>query len=195
VQGHLGGHARQCLHEKVGCSHTRLDRAEGMLDRLASPTHGLRILVEPLLDSLQHMLVLPPCDPALHSCRAAAFQCAAPARIGPVAMQRQPVLDVGEVVFQPFASGAAIDVILRQIREVLLAKAALRLGARGHRLRQGYGDAGLIARDNLLAVEVAAIGDRLQGIGLQRAFGFLGDARASCERSEPTLVTSCVTIR
>jgi len=24
-----------------------------MLDRLASPTHGLRILVEPLLDSLQ----------------------------------------------------------------------------------------------------------------------------------------------
>ncbi len=62
VQCHLGGHARQRLHYEVGCSDPGLDRAEGMLDRLAMPTHGLRILVEPPLHSLQHMLVLPPCD-------------------------------------------------------------------------------------------------------------------------------------
>jgi hypothetical protein len=36
--------------------------------------------------------------------------------------------------------------------------------------------AGLIARHNLLAIEVAAIGDRLQAIRLQCGFGFLGDA-------------------
>ena len=52
VQCHLGGHARQCFHQEVGCSHPGLDRAEGVLDCLASPTHGLRILVEPPLHSL-----------------------------------------------------------------------------------------------------------------------------------------------
>jgi hypothetical protein len=37
--------------------------------------------------------------------------------------------------------------------------------------------AGLIARDNLLAADVAAIGDRLQYIGLQRGFGSPGNTR------------------
>jgi hypothetical protein len=78
------------------------------------------------------------------------------------------------------AGWAAIDVILRQIREVLLTEAALRLGARGHRFRHSHCDAGLIARHNLLAVEVAAIGDRLQCIGLGRRFGFLGESTVSC---------------
>src|SRR6516162_10734071 len=52
VQCHLGSDAWQCLHEEVGCSHPGLDRAEGMLDRLASPPHGLRVLVEPPLHRL-----------------------------------------------------------------------------------------------------------------------------------------------
>jgi hypothetical protein len=46
VQCHLGGHARQRFHQEVGCSHPGLDRAEGVLDCLASPTHGLRILAQ-----------------------------------------------------------------------------------------------------------------------------------------------------
>jgi hypothetical protein len=46
VQCHLGGYARQCLHKEVGCSHAGLDRAKGMLNRLASPPHGLRTLVQ-----------------------------------------------------------------------------------------------------------------------------------------------------
>jgi hypothetical protein len=148
-----------------------------MLHCLASPTHGLRIVIEPPLYGLQHMLVIPPCDPALHCSGVAAFQRAVPARVGPVAMQRQPVLDVGEVVFQPFAGRAALDVLVRQIGEVPFHEAALGLGAGRHRFRQSHCDAGLIARYDLLAVEVAAIGDCLQSIGLQCGFGFLGDTR------------------
>ncbi len=44
----------QRLHQEVGCSHPGLDRAEGMLDRLAPLTHLLRMLVEPTL----HLCVL-----------------------------------------------------------------------------------------------------------------------------------------
>jgi hypothetical protein len=34
----------------VGCSHPGLDRAKGMLDRLAPLPHPLRMLIEPALD-------------------------------------------------------------------------------------------------------------------------------------------------
>ena len=45
VQRHFGGDARQGLHQKVSRSHPRLDRAEGMLDRLATHAHltGARV--------------------------------------------------------------------------------------------------------------------------------------------------------
>src|SRR6516164_4425658 len=56
------------------------------------------------------MLVLPPCDPALHCSGTAAFQRAGPARVGPVATQLQPVLDVGVVVFQSRQAGASAEV-------------------------------------------------------------------------------------
>ena len=36
VQRHLGGHLGKALHQEVGCSHPGLDRAEGMLNRLAA---------------------------------------------------------------------------------------------------------------------------------------------------------------
>src|SRR5690348_8588729 len=81
-----------------------------MLDRLAPLAHGLRILVEPSLHSLEHMLVLPARDPPLHCCRAAALERTGSARVGPIAAQVQAVFDVGVIVLQPFASGAAIDV-------------------------------------------------------------------------------------
>src|SRR6516162_3736592 len=140
------------------------------------------------------MLVLPPSNPALHCSRAAAFQRAGPTRVGPVATQLRPVLDIGVVVFQPSTGQAAIDVALGQIGEVLLAEADRGLGTRRHRFRHSHGNAGLIARHNLLAAEVAAIGDRLQSISLQRGLASLA-TRASCGRSEPTSVTSWVTIR
>jgi hypothetical protein len=39
VQGHLGGHAWQRLHQEVGSSHPGLDRPEGMLDPLTPLAH------------------------------------------------------------------------------------------------------------------------------------------------------------
>ena len=59
MQGHLGANPFQRLHLEVGRSHPGFDGAEGMLDGFASPAHRLRMLVEPPLDSLKHMFVLP----------------------------------------------------------------------------------------------------------------------------------------
>ena len=55
-------------------------------------------------------------------------------------------------------------------------------------------DAGLVAGEDLRAVGVAAIGDGLECLRLQNAFACLATL-ASCARSEPLFVTSCVTIR
>src|SRR6266446_301036 len=68
------------------------------------------------------MLMLPPCDPALHCCRAAAFQRTGPAGVGPVATQLQPVFDVGVVVLQPslrmrFICANRISTFLRSRRD------------------------------------------------------------------------------
>src|SRR5512141_2678252 len=104
----------------MGRAHARLDRAEGMFDRLAPRAHGLRILVEPLLHSLDHMLVFPPCDPSLLAGCAVVFDGAALADIGPIVAQLQPVFDIGVMVPEPFSGWATIDVLLRQIDEVLL---------------------------------------------------------------------------
>jgi hypothetical protein len=95
VQGHLAGDAWQRLHQKVRRAHARLDNAEGLLDRLAPLAHGLRILVRPPLNGLEHMLVLPPRDPGLDTYRARAFERAGPARDGPVASE------LGELLFEP----------------------------------------------------------------------------------------------
>ena len=53
------------LHQEVGCSHPGLDRAEGMLNRLAPRAHLFRMFVEPALHRLKNVLVLPSGDPAL----------------------------------------------------------------------------------------------------------------------------------
>ena len=52
VQGHLGAHVFQPLHQEMGRAHPGLDDPEGMLDGLAPLTHGLRVFVEPPLDGL-----------------------------------------------------------------------------------------------------------------------------------------------
>jgi len=69
----------QRLHQEMGCTHARLDRAERVLDCLSPLAHGLRVFVEPLLHGLDDMLMLPARNPALVVGGAAVFDGAAPA--------------------------------------------------------------------------------------------------------------------
>src|SRR6516164_4224992 len=107
-----------------------------MLDRLASRPHGVGIGIEPSLDLLDHMLMLPARDAALLGWRTLALDRAGLAsRRRPVTAQRHPMLDVGVTIGQQLTGRATIDVLIRQIGEVLFAEPALRLGARARRLR------------------------------------------------------------
>jgi hypothetical protein len=54
---------RQHLHEEVGCTHPGLDRTGGVLDRFAPLAHLLGMPVEPPLNRLENMLLLPSGDP------------------------------------------------------------------------------------------------------------------------------------
>ena len=54
AQRHLAAHILQPLHQKMGCPHPCLDRAEGMLDSLTALAHGLRVFVQSSLDGFQN---------------------------------------------------------------------------------------------------------------------------------------------
>jgi hypothetical protein len=58
-----------------------------MLGRLATLAHRVRVLVEPLLYGLQHMLMLPARDPSVLAGGAALFDRAALTGVGPVTAQ------------------------------------------------------------------------------------------------------------
>jgi hypothetical protein len=71
--------------QMCGGAHPHLQRAKGMLGRLATLAHRVRVLIEALLYGLQQMLMLPARDPPLLASRATLFNSAALTGIGPVA--------------------------------------------------------------------------------------------------------------
>src|SRR6202007_2471198 len=68
----------------------------------------------------------------------------------------------GEPIRQPFTSRTAVDVLGRNIDEVLLAKTTCGFCARGQRFRQCDRDAGRLTGKNFLAIVVAAISDNAE---------------------------------
>ena len=181
VQGHLGGNLRQALHQEVRRSHSHLQRAKGMLGRLATQAHGLRVLVEALLDSLQYMLMLPARDPPLLAGCAAWLEHTVAACICPIAPQFLAVLLVGVVVLQLFAGWTAIHILIAEINKVLLAEATLGLNARGDRFGKRYRNAGLVTREDFLAAVVAPIGNVFRSM-TARAFVAAGAFTFSAQR-------------
>jgi hypothetical protein len=91
VQRHLSCYFGQRLHQKMRRPHPHLQRAERMLDRLATSTHRIRITVQARLRSINNILVLPPLDATLRSLRALSLQRAGAARVGPLVTSLPPL--------------------------------------------------------------------------------------------------------
>ena len=123
MQRHLGGDLWQRLHHEVGCAHPGLDGAEWVLDRLASQTHLLRMLVEPALHRLDNVLMLPSGDQPLLGSGAGILDGAVLACLGCVAAQDHAFVLGRAVVGEPFAGRADVNVLLSHVAEVLLAEA------------------------------------------------------------------------
>src|SRR6476659_6076210 len=151
-----------------------------MLDSLATLAHGLGVCIKAPLHGLEQMLMLPSRNPPLWPGRAFRFERASLTGCGPVAPQHLAVFLVRIAVRQSLPSWTAIGVFLRQIDKVLLTEAPLRFGARRLRLGQSYRDAGLVAREDLRAAEVAAIGNSLERLSLENTLRLLGHVGKLC---------------
>ena len=79
------------------------------------------------------------------------------------------------MVGEPFSGRTAIHILVAEIDKVLLAKATLGLNARCDRLGKRNRDAGLVARQNLLATEVTPIGDGLQFVNAEDCLRLASD--------------------
>jgi hypothetical protein len=118
--------------------------------------------------------MLPSRNPPLWPGRALRFERKILTGRGPVTPQHLAVLFVCIAIRQSLPYWTAIGVIPWQIRKVLLTEAPLRFGARRLRLGQSYRDAGLVAREDLRAAELAAIGNGLERLGLYNPLRLLG---------------------
>src|SRR5262249_12030144 len=139
--------------------------------------HFFRMVIETCLHSLKHGLVFPTCDPTLLTCRALALERARLTVVRPIAAQCLAVLYVRIVIGQPLTSWTNINIVGRDIDEVLLAETARRLGTRSLRLRQRNSDACLLAGADLLARVVAAIGHSIERLNTQLGSRLLGYIR------------------
>ena len=74
---------------------------------------------------------------------------------------------------EALSSRASVFVVLGDVDEVELAEAPLGLAVGGHRLGHVGRDAGLLARQDLRTLEVAAIGDHSQLLVANRFAGLL----------------------
>jgi hypothetical protein len=159
VQAHLRADPVQGAGEEVGGSYPGLNGAEGVLRRPPPHPHGIRPLVQPALHRIEDALVLPARDAALPAGRAPGLDGAIRAPCRPVVPQELAgLVDAVEPPPHGLAGRAAVGVLLGQVDGVLLAETPVGLGARGHRLGHERGDAGPLAGEDLLAVEVAPVG-------------------------------------
>ena len=92
-------------------------------------------------------------------------------------MQLPPRLDIPVSPGQLLAGRTTIVVFARVVDEILLAEPAVRLGARGQRLRNERRHAHRLAGQNLFAFEVAAISDRRQLAHARRLLDLPGHRR------------------
>src|SRR6476646_6980571 len=89
----------------------------------------------------------------------------------------------------------AVHILVAEINKVLLAEATLSLNARCDRLGKRYRNGGLVTREDFLTAVVAPIGNGFEFVDAEITSFARQAMFASCARSEPSFVTSCVTIR
>ncbi len=93
-----------------------------MLDGLLPLAHSVEALVEPALNGVENMLMLPTRNPPLLAGGAAALEGAALAGIGPVAAQEQPVFLAREAVGETFTGRTDIEIPVGHVAACLLKR-------------------------------------------------------------------------
>src|SRR5262249_27987073 len=118
------------------------------------------------------------------------FQRTAAAGFRPITPYHLAVLLRRHAVGQFLGGGAAVDILVCQMDEVLLAKASVGLRARGHRLGQRHLGPGVDACLGCLPAIVAAIGHRLELVDAENLLGLRGHAYGASGRASRRLAAS-----
>ncbi len=79
------------------------------------------------------------------------------------------------MVSELFSGRTAIRILIAEINKVLLAETTLGLNARRDRLGKRYRNARLVTCQNLLAAEVASIGNNLQFVNAEDCLRLASD--------------------
>jgi hypothetical protein len=104
------------------------------------------------------------------------------------------MFDQGETLYPPLPGRATVLINIRFIDEILLAEAPFGSTRGGQRLRNDHAIPASLACQKLFALEVTSVGDRGKFFAARYATRLLGH-RAQLTAVDPTLVTSCATIK
>jgi hypothetical protein len=195
VQTHLSADPIQGLRQKVRRAHPGLDRPKRMRNGLPTDAHGVRGLIQAGLHRVENGFMFPACHPSLWAWCAVRFERALLTVRTPVLVQIQPVLGGSETPDQALPCGTTVLVLLRVVNEIGLVESPVGLGAGGDRLGNDRGNAGLMARQNFFALEIAPVRDGSQFLSVAMAVRACSAMPDNWSRSMPTFVTSCATIK
>ena len=175
LQTHLGSHSRQRLGEEVRRAHPELQRAEYVLNGLSAQAWCLWCAVQPLLNYLEHVLVLPTRNASIVAGCALGLDRATWACRRPVPVQRLAAFLGGEPVDRELSSRTAVFIAACVIDEVPLVEAPVSNASRGQWLRHKRSDASTFALENFVAFVVTAIGQGNQALLPRGRLGTLGN--------------------
>lgn len=130
MQAHLRTDMFQSLRQEMRPTHPGFKRTKSMLDRLASYSHDIWVVIYAVLHRIKNAFMLPTADPAIVAGCTLGFNIALGAMRTPVTAQFQSAFYPGESPDQPLPGRTAILVGLRVVFEIRFIKPTRRLGAR-----------------------------------------------------------------
>src|SRR5512134_2845716 len=158
----------QRFHLEVRRTHPGFERAERVFDGFASHAHHAGTAVETRLHALEYIFAHPSSDTPFLAGRAVALQRTGLTDIGPIDPHLLTLFFARHPVRQMLAGGAYVVIHRRIVDEVALVEPALRFRIRGRGFWNVDRDAGVLARCDLVIVEVALVGNDLDGLGVER---------------------------
>src|SRR5262245_47721132 len=145
-----------------------------MLDGFAPQLHGVWLAIQSRLRSLEDVLALPSPHAPLLARRAVALERALPTRVRPIDVDHAAVFCTRHAVRELLPGWTHVVIVLAMVDEVILVEPTSGPCIRRRTFRNIDVDAGVLAGGDLLAVEVAFVGEHLDLFGLERIARLLG---------------------
>lgn len=177
VHTHLRVDFRQRLHQDMRRPHPRLERAEHVFHGLPASCHGVRHSIQPILHGVQDRFMFPARDTPVVARGAARFQRTARTGRAPVAVLREAAFKARHAIDRVLPGRALVSVALGEVDEIALVEQARCVIVGGQRLGHQGSDPLLLAFPDVLAIEIAPVGQHRETCLAGRLRRVLGHRR------------------